>query len=74
MISKLPFLRHIAWSGLPTKSLDRENIEWLNWLTKIYQNNKSQALQAYGLLDVVYWLVIHLENNTQGCCPQHYLS
>lgn len=46
----------------------------MNWLTKLYQNNKSHCLAAFGLLDVVYWLVIHLENNMHYCCPQHYLS
>jgi hypothetical protein len=68
------FLKHIAWSGLPAKTTGPAVGEWLNWLTRLYQNNKSQCLQAFGLMEVVYWLVIHLENSQHECCPQHYLS
>lgn len=60
LANKTHFLRHIAWSGLPAKSSCQASTEWLSWLTKLYQNNKSHCLSSFGLLDVVYWLVIHL--------------
>ena len=73
--NKLRFLRHVGWNGLPGKSNNAVAVkEWLNWLTKLYQNNKSDSLRSYGLMDVVFWLVKYLENNEQNCCPEHYVN
>jgi hypothetical protein len=54
------FLKHVGWSGLPGHSSGSGVINWLNWLTKLYQNNKSQCLLSFNLLDVVFWLVKNL--------------
>lgn len=67
--NRIRFLRHVGWSGLPGKSIGQSVNSWLNWLTKLYQNNKSECLRSYGLMDVVFWLVKYLENNEQHCCP-----
>jgi len=60
LTNKIPFLKYVGWSGLPAKSSGVGVHSWLNWLTKLYQNNKSQCLRSYNLMDVVFWLVKHL--------------
>jgi hypothetical protein len=63
--NKTLFLKHICWSGLPGYSSGKGVECWLQWLTKLYQINKIECLRAYGLMDIVFWLVKYLENSHQ---------